>query len=347
MIIDPHAVCGGDGGVAWQRRASIRLMDYLVPVEQVRHRLAESDVAEQGLLRRIRINVPVPKEVDAASIHRASCVPADPETKGGSEATVKIAKGDLLPLATNLRDEYDAFMELEEACEAWEEKVNNRVHRVTRRKPAAMLNEERARLHTIPQAVFVQAVGEERVVTKDSLVLHQHARYSVPHELAQQQARVLVREHGSDVIITHASEDGLREVARHEKAPPGSWRIDEAHYPPAPAGPLERRVRPSTSLETAFLGIGPGAEAWLLTAAETGVTRIQAKMQHAVDLADYHGSNSVAAALEAAAQVGRYEQDDLISILAHQATARSGRHTSTINTPSLQAGTRSWDGFGQ
>lgn len=277
----------------------------------------------------------------------ASCVPADPESKGGSEATVKIAKADLLPQATNLQREYDTFQQLEVACEAWEAKVNHRVHRVTCRAPAAMLLEERQRLHAVPKAVFVQAVGEERAVTKDGLVIHQHARYSVPHELAQMQARVLVREHGSDVIITHASEEGLVEVARHEKAEPGGVRIDERHYPPTPAGPLDRRVRPSTSLETAFLAIGAGAEAWLFTAAEIGVTRIQAKMRHAVDLSDYHDRNSVDAALGAAAQVGRFEQDDLTSILTHQAIAKPGRHTSTVHAPSLQAGTRSWDGFGQ
>lgn len=277
----------------------------------------------------------------------ASCVPADPESKGGSEATVKIAKADLLPLPTNLLGEYDTFQQLETACEAWETKVNHRVHRVTRRTPSAMLLEERQRLHAIPGSVFVHAVGEERVVTKDSLVIHQHARYSVPHELAQMQARVLVREHGDDVIITHASDEGLVEVARHEKAEPGGLRIDESHYPPAPAGPLDRRVRPSTSLETAFLDLGPGAEAWLLRAAESGVTRMQTKMQHAIDLSDYHGRSSVDTALQAAARVGRFEQDDLTSILAHQAIAKPGRHASTITVPSLQAGTASWDGFGQ
>ena len=34
-----------------------------------------------------------------------SCVPYDPETKGGVEATVKIAKRDLVPTIANLRDE--------------------------------------------------------------------------------------------------------------------------------------------------------------------------------------------------------------------------------------------------
>ena len=45
-----------------------------------------------------------------------SCVPADPESKGGSEATVRIAKADLVPTEHNLRGEYADFAALEEAC---------------------------------------------------------------------------------------------------------------------------------------------------------------------------------------------------------------------------------------
>jgi hypothetical protein len=41
-----------------------------------------------------------------------TCVPADPESKGGSEATVKLAKADLVPTTANLRDGYHSFAEL-------------------------------------------------------------------------------------------------------------------------------------------------------------------------------------------------------------------------------------------
>src|SRR3954469_15865998 len=45
-----------------------------------------------------------------------TCVPADPESKGGSEATVRIAKADLVPTEHNLRPSYGSFAELEQAC---------------------------------------------------------------------------------------------------------------------------------------------------------------------------------------------------------------------------------------
>jgi hypothetical protein len=277
----------------------------------------------------------------------ATCVPADPETKGGSEATVRIAKADLLPLRANLRPEYRSFAELEGACDAFMARVNNRVHRVTNRVPSEMLLEERQRLHVVPGGVFVQAAGDERRVGKDATVVFAGARYSVPHEFATE--RVLVREHGDDVIITHADDanGGLREVARHLKAPKGGWRIDDSHYPPAPTGPLQRQVTPRTDLERDFLELGPGAESWLRKAAETGVSRIRAKMQHALNLADYHDPDAVDAALDAAARVGRFDHDDVMSILAHQAAATPGTHVSAFDAPSLQAGTNAWDGFGR
>ena len=69
-------------------------------------------------------------KIAAASRHYgftvATCVPADPQSKGGSEATVKIAKADLVPTDHNLRENYADFAELESACEAFCEKVNTR-----------------------------------------------------------------------------------------------------------------------------------------------------------------------------------------------------------------------------
>jgi hypothetical protein len=42
---------------------------------------------------------------------------------------VKLAKADIVPKDTNLRDEYSSFAELEAACAAFMELVNNREHR--------------------------------------------------------------------------------------------------------------------------------------------------------------------------------------------------------------------------
>ena len=55
-----------------------------------------------------------------------TCLPADPESKGGSEATVRIAKADLLPKEVNLREQYHSFGELESACRQFCTDVNTR-----------------------------------------------------------------------------------------------------------------------------------------------------------------------------------------------------------------------------
>src|ERR1700741_2844693 len=47
----------------------------------------------------------------------ATCEPSDPQSKGGSEATVRVAKADLVPTDHNLPDEHENFAELEAACE--------------------------------------------------------------------------------------------------------------------------------------------------------------------------------------------------------------------------------------
>jgi hypothetical protein len=69
----------------------------------------------------------------------ATCLPADPATKGGSEATVRIAKADLVPTAANLLPGYASFAGLEAACAEFCGQVNGRPHRATRRVPAEML----------------------------------------------------------------------------------------------------------------------------------------------------------------------------------------------------------------
>ena len=121
-----------------------------------------------------------------------TCVPYDPESKGGSESTVKVAKADLVPTQANLLDEYHTFAELEEACAAAMATFNGRMHSVTRRVPADALREELAFLHRLPDAPYTAAFGESRRVGWSSVISYRGARYSVPH--AHCDTRVWVRD---------------------------------------------------------------------------------------------------------------------------------------------------------
>ena len=278
----------------------------------------------------------------------ATCVPADPASKGGSENAVKIAKADLVPCEANLLPGYASFAELERACGVFCEQVNARPHRVTRRAPAEMLAEERQRLHPLPPHPYTAAFGVARTVPLNTpMIAFEHGAYSVPHTLAGQ--TVWVRPYRDQVVITHVGDAGPVEVARHDRTTPGSPRVDDAHFPPRPEGPLARTPRPRTDAEARFLALGDGAALWLTEAAAAGCARIRVKMAEAVDLAALHDPAAVDRALGRAAATGRFGHGDLAAILTHQAgdgpdsgaTGRAGEDNS------LAQGTAGWTGYGR
>lgn len=284
-----------------------------------------------------------------------TCVPADPASKGGTEASVKISKADLVPKDTNLREEYSSFAELEAACEAFCEKVNTRAHRITKRPPVEMLAEERLRLHPVAATVHTVAFGTTRVVPANTpMVTFESGQYSVPHQLNGESllgATVWVRTHGvgvdEQVVIVHVGPDGPVEVARHDRATPGSPRIDDGHFPPQPAGPLDRQPRAKNPAEAEFLDLGEGARLWLIEAAAAGTPRMRVKMSEALALAKLFDPVEVDWALGHAAVHGRFAEADLSSILDHHARApQAGEHRASEDR-SLTQGTSAWARLGQ
>ncbi len=275
-----------------------------------------------------------------------TCRPADPASKGGSEAAVRIAKADLVPTAANLRGQYATFAELEAACAAFCEDVNTRPHRATRRPPVELLTEERTRLHPLPPEPFTAAFGQTRVVPPNTpMISFENGSYSVPHQLLGQ--TVWVRRHGEQVVIVHLGAEGPVEVARHLATTPGQPRVDDGHFPPPPPTPLGRTPKPRTGEEAAFLTLGDGAALWLTEAGAAGTSRIRAKMAQAVSLAKLLGADPVNWALGHAAVTGRFGEDDLASILAHQASARPGPTHTASDSQSLAQGTCGWATLGE
>lgn len=271
----------------------------------------------------------------------ATCVPADPESKGGSEATVRIAKADLVPTDTNLRDDYGSWAELVEACEDFMAKVNGREHRVTRRVPEVMLAEEQQHLHRLPDVAYTVAFGQTRRVSWSATISYGGVTYSVPHTLADE--AVWVRVDGDEIVAVHVSAAGAVEVARHQRSTPGTPVIDDNHYPPRPDGPLARQPRPTSAAETEFLAIGDGARTWLIEAAAAGTVRVKVKMAEAVTLARLHGHERVDWALGHAAMFCRFAEGDLASIL--ESNPPGHRH-SAGDIHSLQTGTAAWRQLG-
>jgi transposase len=306
-------------------------------------------------------------EVVAAGRHYgmqvATCVPFDPESKGGSEATVRVAKADLVSTQANLAQAYPDMTALIAACDGFCAMVNARVHRETGAAPVARLAVEQSRLHVLPAAPYAAALGETRLVNTDQTVRFGSVRYSTPPGLVDQQ--VWVRAAGDELVIVAdlnalpirpswapAAPAGLVEVTRHRLSTPGRPRIELAHYPDhpqdpsgAPRPPTPKPTRPD---EAAFLALGPGAEAWLIEAAAVGAVRVRAKMAAAVELAALVNPGEVDAALGIAAAAGRFAEDDLLAIVRHRAAgANSAELVVADEAHSAQPGTAAWEGFGR
>jgi len=277
-----------------------------------------------------------------------TCEPFDPQSKGGVENTVKIAKADLVPTTVNLRAAYGSFAELEQACADWCRHINARRHRATHRVPAEMLAEERAHLHLVPDQAYLLALGEERLVGDDRTIRWGDVRYSVPP--GHEGSRVWCRVHGEHLVIVgrdrRAGTGGaLTELWRHELSVPGRPQIAAEHYPEHPGGngPRQPRPRPQSKAEQDFLAIGPGAHAWLIEAAATGVSRIRAKMAHAVELAAILGAARVDQALGLAAINNRFGDEDLASICDYLALHDQQADAAVADEHhSAQPGTASW-----
>lgn len=269
----------------------------------------------------------------------ATCVPADPESKGGSESTVKLAKADLVPTDHNLLAAYESWEQLVAACDAFMDTVNARVHRATGERPVDRLAIERGHLHGVPADPFTAAFGETRAVGWSSTVNHRGARYSVPHEWVDQ--RVWVRVEGDELVVVATPASGPVEIARHRLVGPGHASLDEAHYPNR-RDPLHREPKARTAAEAAFLGIGPGAAAWLVEAAGVGARGIEHRMREAVELTKVFDRDTVDRALGQAAIANRFTTADLLSIL----TTPTPASTTASETHSLQPGTAAWGRIG-
>ncbi len=288
-----------------------------------------------------------------------TCVPYDPQSKGGVEATVRVAKADLVPTDANLQPRYGSFAELQAACVAFMGKVNGRRHRETGRVPHEALAVELERMHPVPIAPHTVGLGETRRVNTDQTVRFSSVRYSTPPGLVG--AEVWVRIAGDELVIVADLDKvigpkpswaqgsyGLTEVARHKTSTPGNPRIDLAHYPGHPQDehgmPRPLRVRAGSIAETQFLAIGPGAKAWLIEAGTAGAQRVRAKMAHAVEVAALVGHRNVDQALGMAAAAGRFADDDLDSILDHM-IGQDREIVHADETFSIQPGTNPWAGF--
>ena len=127
---------------------------------------------------------------------------------------------------------------------------------------------------------------------------------------------------------------------------PGSPRLDDAHFPPPPAGALGRIPKARNESEAAFLVLGDGARLWLTEAAAAGTTKVRIKMAQAVSLSKLFSAAEVDWALGHAAVHARFGHGDLASILDHHAGTTAGPTHRAGEDGSLTQGTSGWAALG-
>ena len=247
---------------------------------------------------------------------------------------MKLAKADLVPKDTNLLRPYGSFAELEAACEAFCEQVNARVHRVTRRATGRDAGRGTApgctRSRRTPHTV---AFGVTRVVPANTpMVSFEGGQYSVPAHAARRRrcgSGSTGRAPTSRSSSSTSARPGRSRSPGTGGPPRAARRSTTSHFPPAPAGALDRRPKARNAAEAEFLAIGDGARLWLTEAAAAGTTKMRVKMAQAVALAKLFDAAEVDWALGHAAVHGRFAEADLASILDHHARdqrRRAGEH---------------------
>lgn len=268
-----------------------------------------------------------------------TCVVADPESKGGSESSVKLAKADVLPRPDNLVADYDTFAQLEAACDAASTRFNTRVHRETNERPIERLEREREFLHQVPTHPYSVALGQTRVVSWSSLISFEGARYSVPYQLCEE--IIYARRDADEVVITALGPDGPYEVARHAASTKGQITLVDAHYPDRPRS-VQRTPAANNKFEADFLAIGEGAQRYLTEMAAVGAANIERRLKEALELSERIERGPLDEALGLCALEGRFAEGDLRSVLS----ARRPPRRRIGEDHSLQPGTGGWAGLG-
>jgi hypothetical protein len=164
------------------------------------------------------------------------CQPRKPQTKGKIERTVEIIKHGFWPGVhfTDLDD-------LNEQATTWCNRLNQKVHRTTRRVPLDLWVEEK--LSALPKDSTWERFGaEERRVSSDGFISFDGVLYGLPSSPPMAGARVLVSKRGrvlhilyqGQIVAQHQVRARSQEIVFHPEQFKG--------VPPTPS--LSSKLRP-------------------------------------------------------------------------------------------------------
>ena len=277
-----------------------------------------------------------------------TCVPFDPESKGWSEATVRIAKADLVPTKANLLSGYNSFAAaLAEACEGFCVKVNGRPHRETARVPAEALVVEQQRMHPFPDALFTAALGETRSVGSDQTIRYGSVRYSTPPGLIGHE--VWTRVDGEGWSSPPRWKQGWSRspgIGCPHRATPASTCPTTPTIPKTPTGPPAAATQGPQPGRSRVPGAGSGCPRVAGRGRRSRRPAGPVEDDRRTLLAALVGTEAVDAALGVAATAGRFAEGDLLAIVEHRANGASIALVIADEDHSAQPGTSAWAAFG-
>ena len=271
----------------------------------------------------------------------ATCVPYDPESKGGSEATVRIAKADLVPTEANLRPEYSSWNELVVACEEFIGEVNDRPHRATRRTPNEMLAEEAVHLHRLPEVAYTAVFGETRHVSWSATISFGGVQYSVPAHLGRLGGLGPIE--GDELVVTHVAGRGATEVARHRLSTPGIPASTTPTIRPGHRARSSASPRPPTKPSGPSWRSARGPTCGWSKPERPAPSRIKVKMADAVSWPACTETKRSTSPSDRPPSMGASPKATWPPSSPLQPI---GDHHSASENHSLQGGTAAWKGFG-
>ena len=252
--------------------------------------------------------VPHPEYVQFCARYRCRpdfCEAADPESKGMVEHLCGYAQTDLVIPA--LPDGgWPNLATANAAARTWCAEVNARVHSETAAVPIERLASEREILRPLPSLRPPLRAATQRTVDRRGSIRFGSARYLVPESLVGEHVEVAASE--DKVVIHHAG----AEIVRHDPVGPGEVAFGDLADP---ARRPTRGIRPRTTAEVAFLGLGPSAETFLRSAAAAGTLRLERELASIVELVPIWGNTDVVRALSRATRFRRFKAADVRAIL--------------------------------
>lgn len=232
-----------------------------------------------------------------------ACSPAAGNQKGSVENLVKFVKGNFLPGRT-FHDDRD----LAEQCQEWLIQVNTeRPSDATEERPSIRLVEEQRAFTTLPPAAQDYGFFDCVIVNRESLVMLETNRYSVPTHLVGR--ALTARLHRSQIKLFADGEL----VASHARVPGYHHRvIDPAHFEEA----FKSKPRGRLMVYRDWLcSLSPVANTYLREVCQRRYSDMASQMTVLYETARQYGRAEFLTALELAAEQHMYGAEYLRAIL--------------------------------